>query len=98
MPTPTRYGLIIERIFLSKYKRGARQIDFEREDIARAAGDLSIGLPKNLGDVVYSFRYRAEFPESIQSRTPKGKAWIIRPDLPPKTSPIIIAVLPGLAA
>lgn len=79
MPKLTRYGLIIEQIFLSKHKRGARQIDFEREDIARAADDLSIGLPKNLGDVVYSFRYRSEFPESIRSRTPKGKAWIIRP-------------------
>ena len=31
---------------------GTTEIDFEREDLERAAEALSIKLPKNLGDVV----------------------------------------------
>lgn len=72
------YAPIIERIFRSKFKPGARHVDFEREDIAKCAQDLGIELPKNVGDLIYSFRYRAVLPDSIQSRAPSGKAWIIR--------------------
>lgn len=79
MPAKNNYTRIIEQIFLSKYKRGMTVVDFEREDIARAARKLKLSRPKNLGDVVYSFRYRTEFPESITSKAGKGNAWIIRP-------------------
>jgi hypothetical protein len=54
-------------------------MDFEREDIVLFANKLKINLPKNLGDLVYSFRYRAAFPETIQSSAGKGETWIIRP-------------------
>lgn len=40
---------------------------------------LKIALPKNIGDVVYTFRYRAQLPETIRQRAPKGTQWIIRP-------------------
>jgi len=76
---PNRYAKLIERIFLTRYQVGAREIPFEREDLVRVAAELGIGLPKNLGDVIYSFRYRAALPEAIQSRTSEGEAWIIRP-------------------
>ncbi len=36
-------------------------------------------MPKNLGDVLYSFRYRTLLPKSIASKAPKGYEWIIRP-------------------
>jgi hypothetical protein len=78
-PRRRRYAQIMERIFLSHYSEGARRVEFEREDIVRAAAELDIPLPKNLGDVVYSFRYRAELPKSIRSRAPEGETWIIRP-------------------
>lgn len=52
---------------------------FEREDIVKAAAELGIALPKNLGDLIYSFRYRTELPFSILARAPAGEAWIIRP-------------------
>lgn len=74
-----RYGQIIERIFLSRYQEGVREIEFERECIVRVAEELGIKLPKNLGDVIYSFRYRATLPQSVQSRAAEGEAWIIRP-------------------
>lgn len=74
-----RYQRIIEQIFLDRYEDGAKEVTFEREDIRRAAEDLGIELPKNLGDVVYNFRYRAPLPESVRTRAPEGQEWIILP-------------------
>ena len=68
------YSLIIERIFQSKFQPGMREIDFERGDIVKVGGELKIDLPKNLGDLVYSFRYRSALPKSIQSTSGKGEA------------------------
>ncbi len=39
---------------------------------------MGIELPKNLGDVVYSFRYRTLLPQSIRDKAPEGMQWIIR--------------------
>jgi hypothetical protein len=74
-----RYSQIIERIFLEKHKEGITEITFSREDIVRIARKIGVKLPKNLGDVIYSFRYRAQLPESIKVKAPKGYEWIIRP-------------------
>lgn len=72
------YAAILERIFASKYQSGMREVDFERQDIVRCATELGIKLPKNLGDLVYSFRYRAALPDRIRRRAAKGQTWIIR--------------------
>ena len=79
MAKKNRYEQIIERIFLAGYKEGAGEVEFERVDIVRAAAELGVTLPKNLGDLIYSFRYRTELPESITAHAPRGKNWIIRP-------------------
>jgi hypothetical protein len=73
------YTAIIERIFHSKYQPGKREVDFEREELVTAANELKIDLPKNLGDLVYSLRYRTGLPESIQKLAGEGETWIIRP-------------------
>lgn len=73
------YVSIIEQIFLSRFKKGMSEVSFEREDIVRAAKKLKVPTPKNLGDLIYSFRYRATLPKSITSKASKGNAWIIRP-------------------
>ncbi len=62
---PNRYAAIIEDIFFAKYKKGAREVAFERAEFEACAKKLSIPLPKNLGDLVYSFRYRANLPDKI---------------------------------
>jgi len=72
------YTAIIEKIFLSKYKAGMREVDVEREELATIAAELKLD-PKNLGDLIYSFRYRAALPESIQGKAGEGETWIIRP-------------------
>lgn len=72
------YTAIIEKIFSLKYKAGIREIDFQRDELAKIAEDLNLD-PKNLGDLIYSFRYRAALPDSIQGKAGEGETWIIRP-------------------
>ena len=79
MSNKNRYTQLIERIFEKYYVKGASEVPFRREDLVETAKELGIKLPKNLGDVICSFRYRAELPESIQKCTPEGLEWIIRP-------------------
>lgn len=55
-----------------------REVDFQREDIAKFADELKISLPKNLGDLIYSFRYRKALPESIKAEAGEEEMWIIR--------------------
>lgn len=74
-----RYVAIIEKIFSSHFRRGMEEVPFTREEIEATAGELNVQLPKNIGDLVYSFRYRASLPDSISKSAPKGKTWIIRP-------------------
>ena len=74
-----RYEQLIERIFLAHYKRGSTQVTFDREEIPATANRLGIQIPKNLGDLIYTFRYRVGLPSAIVDKAPKGKEWIIRP-------------------
>jgi hypothetical protein len=73
----SRYKALIEKVFFDRYETGGQSIDFQREDLVKAAGELGIRLPKNLGDVVYSIRYRTPMPDSILKIQPKGMEWII---------------------
>lgn len=72
------YSKIIDRMFHSKFRTGDQQVDFERTDIERFAKELGVRLPKNLGDLVYSFRYRKALPAGIRSKAGRGKTWAIR--------------------
>ena len=74
-----RYTQIIETIFIDRYKKGTQEIKFNRDEFVRVAKKLNIEVPKNLGDILYTFRYRAELPSSISKTAGKGKQWIIRP-------------------
>jgi hypothetical protein len=56
---------------------GGTGFEFPRDAITAAATKLGMVLPKNLGDIVYAFRYRAEFPAAIRELAPAGKKWII---------------------
>ncbi len=73
-----RYSRLIEAIFNQYYENGKTEIQFKRTELVIQAKALNIKLPKNLGDVLYSFRYRTQLPESITSKAPKGYEWIIR--------------------
>lgn len=73
----SKYSQIIENIFTDFYKKGMTEVPFSREHISEYAERLGIKTPKNLGDVVYSFRYRASLPQKIQDTAPDGKEWLI---------------------
>ncbi len=72
-----RYSQLIEKIFEHRYKKKAQSFEFERIELEKAARDLDIVLPKNLGDVLYSFRSRTELPKSVRDKAADGKEWII---------------------
>ncbi|WP_320178939.1 endonuclease [Roseovarius pacificus] len=72
-----RYGALIEKIFFDRYFEEATELEFVRTDIEDAAEVLDIDLPKNLGDVLYSFRFRAALPERIAETQPEGMEWVI---------------------
>ena len=72
-----RYRAIIETIFFAHWKLGESEFEFERKEIVAAAKKLKIALPQNLGDVVYSMRYRTPLPPKILDTQTVGREWII---------------------
>lgn len=73
----SRYQAIIESVFALHHRPGLPSFIFTREEIASAAKRLQVDLPKNVGDVVYSVRYRNELPATILSTAQSGREWII---------------------
>jgi hypothetical protein len=63
-----RYSILIERIFANHYEDGIGEFEFDRSELVDVANEEGVALPKNLGDIVYSFRYRAELPESVRRK------------------------------
>ena len=76
---PNRYEKIIDRLFFAHYKKAMREVEVHRDEIAPIAAKLKIALPDNLGDVIYSFRYRTPLPESIRKLAASDEEWLIRP-------------------
>ena len=74
---PNRYSAIIGTIFKNHYKKGMTQFEFSREEFVEIAKSLGIVLPKNLGDTIYSFRFRTALPREIIETAGKGREWVI---------------------
>lgn len=79
MSPKNRYAAIIEDIFFHYYRKGTLQFEFDRSDMTVSAKKLGIELPKNVGDLIYSFRYRTPLPERITKTQHDDLNWIIRP-------------------
>lgn len=77
MPEENRYNAIIEKIFFDHYSSGQTSFEFQRSEIKDAAEHLQITLPDNLGDVIYSFRFRTQLPDSIIATQTEGREWVI---------------------
>ncbi len=73
------YARIIEEIFTSRYRSGDTSVPFERREIADTARRLGIDIPKNVGDLVYSIRYRMPMPETIAVTAAADREWTIMP-------------------
>lgn len=76
-PALNRYSAIIAKVFENHYRPKLESFEFTRNEFEGVATGLGIQLPKNVGDLIYSFRYRNEFPPSILSTARKGLEWII---------------------
>jgi DNA modification methylase len=74
----SRYDQLIERVFFNNYTEGASEVRFEREEFAAIADALGIKLPKNLGDIIYSYRYRNKLPPRIRELLGPDQEWLIR--------------------
>lgn len=72
-----RYGALVEKIFLDRYAECMTEAEFSREELEAAAEELSVKLPKNLGDVLYSFRFRQALPAAVVATQPEGREWVI---------------------
>ena len=75
-----RYHQLIEFVFFDPpygYKPGVKQVPFARQRLEAAAEILGIKLPKNLGDILYSVRYRAPLPKRILDTQPDGMERVI---------------------
>ena len=73
-----KYDEIITAIFFDRYVPGVTTIGFERDDLADKARQLGIPVPRNLGDIVYSYKYRKRLPERIIHTAPEGFYWRIK--------------------
>ena len=76
-PTGNRYAALIEAIFLDRYRKGLTDVPFHRDELTATAKKLRIKLPKNLGDVIYSIRYRMPLPDVIAATQSPGLEWVI---------------------
>ena len=72
-----RYQVLLEKVFSDRFTKGDEEVPFSRQDLVDAAKELEIELPKNLGDVIYSVRYRTALPSSILQTQPDNKEWVI---------------------
>jgi hypothetical protein len=59
---------------------GTTEFAFERKDLQDACQSLQIKVPKNLGDIIYSFRYRKKLPAALLKTQPADRSWIILGD------------------
>jgi hypothetical protein len=75
----SRYSALIDAIFHDHHRAGLEEFVFDRTEVETKALQLQIKLPKNIGDAIYSFRYRSELPASIRATAIKGFEWLIFP-------------------
>lgn len=78
---PTRkpgvYRQVISRVFFDAYLEGTVRVDFSREQVSATALELGLTV-RNLGDLIYTFRFRQSLPLDIRQKAPAGHHWIIR--------------------
>lgn len=74
---PNRYIAIIRTIFQRHYRPGLTQFEFTREEFVECATELGVVLPKNLGDLPYTFRFRVGLPPEIVATAGQDREWII---------------------
>ncbi len=70
------YNTVILAIFRRHYKEEITNFEFSRLELKEVGTQVGLD-PKNLGDVIYSFRFRRPLPKEILDTAPQGFEWII---------------------
>ncbi len=71
----SRYAKGILAIFKKHYKDGATEVPFNRQELVQ----VTKGEVRNIGDLVYYFRYRQPLPDEITNKVQAPRGWIIVP-------------------
>jgi len=64
-------------MFNNHYQEGIDHFELTREAISQVCENLNLNPPKNLGDVLYSYRFRRPLPQEILDTEPSGLEWIV---------------------
>jgi hypothetical protein len=85
--TPKKAGAyvqIIQAVFNKHYAPGLNRFVFGRNELETELVNIGLTIEgdeeltaKNIGDVIYTFRFRQNFPKPIRETAPAGKMWII---------------------
>jgi len=71
------YSTVIENLFFKYYSNGVTEFSFDRDEIAAICQQLNRRVPKNIGDVLYSYRFRKPLPAKILETAPDELEWVI---------------------
>lgn len=77
IPGSAQYKSIILHIFKSHWKPGVEVVEFHRDELVSAAASVGVDRPDNLGDLIYTFKFRRELPVEIAQTAPQGKSWLL---------------------
>ena len=73
-----RYDAVVSELFRRHYKAKSDSFDFERAELLEIIQVLKLDSIKNLGDILYTYRFRREFPHSIRETATHGLEWAIK--------------------
>ncbi len=76
--TVNRYEAVISAIFQEHFKPGSDRFEFTRDAFVATAAALGLQAIKNLGDIIYSFKFRRPLPADILATQRDGLVWSIR--------------------
>jgi hypothetical protein len=72
-----QYVPIIIHIFRKYWTKKITEFEFHRDELVEAAIAIGVERPDNLGDLIYSFKFRRDLPAEIMESAPSGKTWMI---------------------
>lgn len=76
---PNRYDQLIQGVFEDNFQAEVEEFTIDRALFEAKAKQLGIPLPKNLGDIIYTYRYRRELPAAVRATATEGRQWVIMP-------------------
>ena len=69
------YDRIIIELFQRHWKPDITEFEFSRDEFEEIIDQLGIERPRNLGDIIYTFRYRKPFPSAILETQSGNLQW-----------------------